>query len=54
MLNTHYYNLFHNNYAKYKEEPRYLKVGRWPPCHVLHVGTYLGAGGRGAETPVLL
>ena len=27
--------LFYNNYAKYKKEPGYLKVGRWSPCPVL-------------------
>ena len=27
--------LFYNNYAKYKKESGYLKVGRWSPCPVL-------------------
>ena len=33
--------LFYNNNAKYKEKPRYLKVGRWSPCPVLHEKRYV-------------
>ena len=31
---SYYRFLFCNNYAKYKEEVGYFKVGRWSPCPV--------------------